>query len=187
MFTSFFVCPLSFEKFASGKLVGKADTYVVDHMLYDHEERELVSKVKFLDEDVDEDRFERLELIWYKTKKEAEDAAAGRAVDCLLLRYPTKQSADNIRYCEEKPYDIDGVPNLWRTVSTTVKFVLQINWTRGFPDIYKQKWIEIPESSEEVPEEVIRWVFGDGEDDAFIEDYRQRRLVQNDLEVISED
>lgn len=199
-FTSVYTCPLTGERFASGMLRGE-ENYVKDYMLYDSEKEELVSRFKFNGDVEDTVRFQEADFIWYKTKKDAEDSAAARAVDCLLLRYPTlhhimnrrdtphdgipmnlhmESSYDRCRYCEEEAYDVDSAPVLWKTISKSVDWVLQFDQSNGEIKFYFLTWARIPDSRE-VTDEFIRNVLDDA-DDLFLKEYKASRgSIQNNL------
>jgi hypothetical protein len=192
-FTSVYTCPLTGERFASGTLRGE-ENYVKDYMLYDSEEEELVSRFKFNGDVEDTERFHKVDFIWYKAKKDAENSAAARAVDCLLFRYPTlhhimnrfdtphsdipmnlhvESSDDRCQYCEEEAYDVDSAPVLWKTVSNSVDWVLQFDQSNGEIKFYCVTWARIPDSRE-VTDEFLRNVLDDG-DDSFLQEYKGSR------------
>jgi len=114
-FTGLFVCPLTGEKFASGKLVNDG-CWTEDHMYYDEERGLLLSNIRFRRDDEEDDcavwsdTLHRVDLVWYRTKRKAEEAAAARALDCLRRRatsyadgdrLPT-DAASRIRTCKMK-------------------------------------------------------------------------------------
>jgi hypothetical protein len=68
--------------------------------------------------------FIRINLIWYKTKKEAIDAAAGRAVDCF--RHRSSDDRSHQRYCSEIPYTIENSPVVWKSVSERAQYLIAI-------------------------------------------------------------
>jgi len=200
-FTSVYTCPLTGERFASGILRGGEDNYVKDYMVYDVEKEELVSRFKFNGDVEDTVRFHKVDFIWYKTKKDAEDSAAARAVDCLLFRYPTlhhvmnrrdtprndipmnlhmESSDDRCQYCEEEAYDVDSAPVLWKTISNTVDWVLQFDQSNGEIKFYFVTWARIPDPRE-VTDEFLRNVLDDG-DDSFLQEYKgSRGSIQNNF------
>lgn len=129
LFTSVFTCPLTGQRFPSGMLSG--GTYVQDFMYYDSNQGELKFK-QSVDGDVESEvNFYKIELIWYKTKKDAENAAAARAIDCLRHRDQIlRESTENSRYCIEKPYLAEDAPELWKAVSSTVESIVQFKYDK---------------------------------------------------------
>jgi hypothetical protein len=113
--TALFTCHLSGERFQCGKLIGGEGTYKEDYMYFDQDHRILVPRGIVEGASINVDDFIRVDLIWYKTKKEAIDAAAGRAVDCFRLRSSYNDS--HRRYCSEIPYTIKNSPAVWKSVS----------------------------------------------------------------------
>lgn len=47
-------------------------------------------------------------LVWYHTKKDAENSAASRALDCRLYSENASNGIPTARRCREEPYDIDS-------------------------------------------------------------------------------
>eukprot|EP00804_Cyclotella_cryptica_P027088 CCRYP_013621-RA/>CCRYP_013621-RA protein AED:0.37 eAED:0.37 QI:407/1/1/1/1/1/3/65/430 len=193
-FTSVYTCPLTGERFTSGMLRGGEDNYVKDYMVYDSEKKELVSRFKFNGEVADEVRFHKVDIIWYKTKKDAEDAAAARTVDCLLFRYPMLQHImnrdetshkyipmnlqieapdDRCRYCEEEAYDVESTPGLWKTISHTVDWVLQFDQSNGDIRFYFVTWARVPDT-DNITEEFLRSILDDG-GNTFLQEYKGSR------------
>lgn len=173
-FTAVYTCPLTGERFASGML---GATYVKDYMYYDSERKELVSKYKFDEDKMDMGRFHKLDLIWYRTKKEAEEAAAARAYDCFCYRFPSAENRDAIlenRYCKEDPYLKDLAPDVWREVAASVNSVLQFEPNKDQFEFNQVQWATLPESSE-LAEEMLRSVLNEDTDE-FAENYRKTRL-----------
>ncbi|KAL9188638.1 hypothetical protein ACHAXT_007016 [Thalassiosira profunda] len=84
LFTAIFTCNFTGERFASGKLVGKEGEYSTSHWYYNAGDQILFNT----DSSDAEERLglQKVNLVWYRTKKDAEDAAAGRAIDCLRFR-----------------------------------------------------------------------------------------------------
>jgi sulfatase maturation enzyme AslB (radical SAM superfamily) len=182
-------------------LRGEEDNYVNDYMVYDSEKKELVSRFKFHGDVEDNARFHKVDLIWYKTKRDAEDSAAARAVDCLLLRYPTlryimnrgetlhkyipmnlqmESCNDQCRYCEEEAYDVESTPVLWKTISNSVDWVLQFDQSNGDIKFYFVTWAKVPDSSE-VTNEFLKRVLDD-EDNTFLQEYKgSRGSITNNL------
>jgi len=83
-FTSIFTCPASQEKFMSGMLKSKP------------------KKAKVILEKAKEGM--QVEIVWYKKKKEAEHAAAARALDCLSYREGMGKRNMCYGLCDENPY-----------------------------------------------------------------------------------
>lgn len=78
-------------------------------------------------EDFHESNYDRVEFIWYRTKKEAINAAAGRALDCLRHR-DSGSTLSFVRYCCELPYTVDETPEIWKRVCITARGVCGIDW-----------------------------------------------------------
>ena len=118
LYSAIFTCHLSAERFKSGKLIGKEGTYIEEFMSFDKQARMLVPEKTMCQS---EDIIVKINVIWYRTKKEAVDAAAGRAVDCLRHRLaqhkPAADAQNPQRYCIESPYTIDNTPKAWKAVS----------------------------------------------------------------------
>jgi len=83
--TSIFKCPASQEKFMSGILKSKQN------------------KTKITQEKAREG-IQEVTIVWYKKKKEAEHAAAARALDCLSYREGMDQRNMCYGLCKEGPY-----------------------------------------------------------------------------------
>jgi hypothetical protein len=115
LWTAIFTCHLSGERFQSGKLNGGEGTYKEDYMYFDRDLCKLVPRQAVEEAALNELDFIRIDLIWYKTKKEAINAAAGRAVDCL--RHRASDDDSHQRYCSETPYTINNTPVGWKLVS----------------------------------------------------------------------
>ena len=115
LWTAIFTCHLSGERFQSGKLICGEGTYQEDYMYFDQNLRILVPQEAVEEAGLDVADFIRINLIWYKTKKEAIDAASGRAVDCL--RHRSSDDHSHQRYCSEIPYTIKNSPVVWKSVS----------------------------------------------------------------------
>ena len=80
-FTSVYSCPLTGERFASGII--SSGTCETDFMYYFSDLKQLKFKQMF-DEDVEDNiKIYKVYFVWYKSKKEAENAAAARAIDCF--------------------------------------------------------------------------------------------------------
>lgn len=119
LYSAIFTCHLSGERFQSGKMIGKEGTYKEEYIMsFDKQARMLVPEKTTCQS---EDLIVKINVIWYRTKKEAVDAAAGRAVDCLRHRLaqhkPTADAQNPQRYCIESPYAIDDTPKAWKAVS----------------------------------------------------------------------
>jgi hypothetical protein len=117
LYSAIFTCHLSGERFQSGKLNG--GTYKEECMSFDKHSRMLVPCASFEEASCkSKDTIVNINVIWYTTKKEAIDAAAGRAVDCLRHRLAQHRPAsDHQMYCMESPYAIDDTPKAWKSVS----------------------------------------------------------------------
>lgn len=115
LWTAIFTCHLSGERFQSGKLICGEGTYQEDYMYFGLNRCILVPREAVEEAGLDVGDFIRINLIWYKTKKEAIDAAAGRAVDCL--RHRSSDDHSHQRYCSEIPYTIENSPVVWKSVS----------------------------------------------------------------------
>ena len=137
LFTSVFTCHLSGERFASGKL-GSADDYKVECMFYNDRDDNLIPIIQALDEGSDEAYdsddvaemlgLHKIYLVWYKTKKQAEHAAAARALDCFMHRESNNGTNPRSYYCEEEPYSVENMSAIWRTVSESVQRVGSVVW-----------------------------------------------------------
>jgi hypothetical protein len=114
LWTAIFTCHLSGERFQSGKLICGEGTYQEDYMYFD-QNLILVPREAVEEAGLNVGDFIRVNLIWYKTKKEAMDAAAGRAVDCL--RHRSSDDHSHQRYCSEIPYTVENSPVVWKSVS----------------------------------------------------------------------
>jgi len=129
-FTGLFVCPLTGEKFLSGKLVHDDNNdWTEDHMFYHNDRELLLSKLRFggdgdaEEEDgcADDDIFPRVDLVWYATKSKAMEAAAGRALDCLGHRASVHAGDDvctmiDERCCAEEPFLRNESPSCWNGI-----------------------------------------------------------------------
>lgn len=145
LFSSIFTCSLSGERFASGKC-GSASRFKEKCMYYhnggdiliplDKEGSASDDSMSDSDEIIDMSRLQKVNLIWYKTKKEAENAAAGRAIDCFRYRDSivfADTSLSGNQYCEEVPYLSKDITEPWKSVSKSVKRVGNTVWAQG-PD-----------------------------------------------------
>mmetsp|Transcript_23026 Transcript_23026/g.49842 ORF Transcript_23026/g.49842 Transcript_23026/m.49842 type:complete len:514 (-) Transcript_23026:67-1608(-) len=65
----------------------------------------------------------KIHFIWYKTKKQAITAAAGRAIDCLRHRGSHNDTISDKRYCKELPYTVENTPEIWKLVSESAQRV----------------------------------------------------------------
>ena len=115
LWTAIFTCHLSNERFQSGKLNRGQRAYKEDHMYFDQAHSILVPRGLVEGVSTNVEKFISVNIIWYKTKKEAIDAAAGRAVDCFMLRSSNNDSHQ--RYCSEIPYTVKNSPTVWKSVS----------------------------------------------------------------------
>ena len=116
LFTAIFTCHLSGERFPSGKLLDMKDDYVEDCIYFDPLNCRLILRSTENDDAYENSAFERVDLVWYKTKKGAINAAAGRALDCMMYR-DTNGNISDTRYCVELPYTIDNTTESWKRVS----------------------------------------------------------------------
>lgn len=145
LFTSIFTCSLSGERFASGKC-GPTSRYKEKCMYYhiggdeliplDKEDSESDDSMSDSDEIIDMSGLQKVNLIWYKTKKEAENAAASRAIDCLRYRDSilfADASLSGNQYCKEVPYLSKDITEPWKSLSKSVKRVGNTVWALG-PD-----------------------------------------------------
>ncbi|KAL7543007.1 hypothetical protein ACHAXR_012297 [Thalassiosira sp. AJA248-18] len=130
LWTSIFTCPLSGERFASGK---HGNGYKEKYMYYCERGGTGMLIPQHEDGNEEDDGVgDRLCFVWYKKKKEAEVAAAGRAVDCLRHRDDVDSDpTPGNRYCEEIPYAANDVPGIWKSVSESVHQV----WDCEFPPL----------------------------------------------------
>jgi hypothetical protein len=83
-FTCVFTCPSSGEKFMCGTFGDK-------------------DKIKITQEKV-KDRDDLVTVIWYRKKKDAENAAAARALDCFSYREGNGDTRKSYGLCTEPPY-----------------------------------------------------------------------------------
>mmetsp|Transcript_16583 Transcript_16583/g.33565 ORF Transcript_16583/g.33565 Transcript_16583/m.33565 type:complete len:348 (+) Transcript_16583:1-1044(+) len=98
-FTSVFICPWTGERFLSGKLIGQNNSYSEEDFSFENAHQTI-----------------RKKLVWYRSKKEAENAAAGMCLDCFCLRDGAeKDYADPAirRFCVEAPHDSGGCSKNW--------------------------------------------------------------------------
>ena len=152
-FTAVFTCPLTGERFASGK-AGDEGSYKEDFWLYDRNEPRLIPR----DADTNEEDYTMLEdddnkgdegsaglqkvpIIWYRAKKEAENAAAARALDCLLYRQSTGNYSESIpQHCQEDPYAANEAPGAWKPVFESVDEVRDFRYSKQGIEIVSVKW-----------------------------------------------
>lgn len=127
MWTAIFTCRLSGERFPSGRLHGREDAYKTDCWYYDSSRCMIFPRENMEVEDFHESNYDRVEFIWYRTKKEAINAAAGRALDCLRHR-DSGSTLSFVRYCCELPYTVDETPEIWKRVCITARGVCGIDW-----------------------------------------------------------
>jgi hypothetical protein len=126
-FTALFVCPLTGEKFLSGKLANEED-WTVNHMYYDETSNLLISNIRFGNNDINPNEGDgvnlpRVDLVWYTTKSKAEEAAAGRALDCLRHRaavYTGDETYQRNLCCTDEPYLQNEAPGAWNEISDSV-------------------------------------------------------------------
>lgn len=202
LFTSVFTCPMTGERFAVSKLdaelvcswmhiltqpqslpfITKSGTladkqYDKVPMYYDSDRKLLKFNIEFDEDEEIEPTVHRLDFIWYKTKKDAEDAAAARALDCLRFRYPASHSSANQKkYCMEEPYTTDSIPEPWDKVSDTVTQVHQFEITKNGEIIPKHALWPILPSESKIPEDVLKSVF-DQDMDELLRAYKHQRTM----------
>ena len=112
LYTAIFMCPLSGERFLSGRLNDRKYYAEENYWYYDTSRCTLINRI-----DADESScMERINLVWYNTKKDAECAAAGRCLDCMNYRDTSNTIVSDTRYCEDLPYVIDSTPGSWNLV-----------------------------------------------------------------------
>jgi hypothetical protein len=129
LFTAVYTCHLSGERFPSGRLFGQEDAYEEHDWYYcqPDDTPDLLNDdggdedVAHDGNDVDHPGYQSIKLVWYKTKKEAEIAAAGRAVDCLKLRDAFQEEIPAERYCREVPYRLEDSPDASRLLSELLR------------------------------------------------------------------
>lgn len=126
LWTAIFTCHLSGERFPSGSLYGEEGAYQEDYWHFDPIRCMLIPR-EFCEADNHEHDFERVDFIWYKTKKGAINAAAARALDCLRHRYSSRTLSSS-RHCRELPYTVDEIPDVWKRVSRYVSGVCDVDW-----------------------------------------------------------
>ena len=130
-FTAVYVCPFTGEKYLSGTLQG-VDDPTSDHMFYDPARQLLLSNLRGSATAQEEAGGgggaaspppSKIDLVWYRSKKRAEEAAAGRALDCLRHRAAARDmdGASGGRYCAEEPYLRDEAPGGWQDISEAAK------------------------------------------------------------------
>lgn len=161
-FTAIFICPFTGERFASGKLIGEEGSYEDDYWLFDRGENRLVPREK---ETIEEGNFynnereeneerennkeltwQKIHFNWYRTKKQAETAAAGRALDCIMYRQESlcDTTTSDRQYCEEDPYTTDNVPERWKLVSESVNTVQDVVHGKGGISKVQVAWGSVP-------------------------------------------
>lgn len=161
LFTSVFVCPWTGERFLSGKLVDKQmECLEQDFDLKTEGSKEVQTKT----------------LIWYRefmlaflqmlffinciplvirrvfassagTKKDAENAAAGRALDCFYFRSSNKESVtvlESTKYCTDPPYGADDSPLNERDITQRLTGVMEIYNECSPPIFFQLPWKVIP-------------------------------------------
>jgi hypothetical protein len=126
MWTAIFTCHLTGEKFPSGSLHGREGAYENNSWYYDSS-RCMINPRENID-DFHESNFDRVDFIWYRTKKEAINAAAGRALDCLRHRDSSCCTYSSDRYCRESPYTVHEPPVIWKRVCQSARGVCGIDW-----------------------------------------------------------
>mmetsp|Transcript_14861 Transcript_14861/g.31174 ORF Transcript_14861/g.31174 Transcript_14861/m.31174 type:complete len:449 (-) Transcript_14861:1860-3206(-) len=137
-FTAVFTCPWTGERFASGKMVGCEDKFTQIDCIFaltpsaDGNGSTARAWPTDCEDKIPEwvNKF-RMNFVHYKTKKEAEIAAAGRAMDCILHRENVDKvglNEGNIieRYCLEEPYTLDEAPEPWKSISESVNEIVDV-------------------------------------------------------------
>lgn len=121
-FTALFTCHLTGERFASGTLIGEEES-CEENYWYHNPRRGVVPRwdeviIENAGNDNDDySGLERIYFVWYKSKKEAEIAAAGRAVDCLRRRDLLNDEILDVQYCREPPYSVENIPEVCKLAS----------------------------------------------------------------------
>lgn len=152
-FTAVFTCPWTGERFASGKMVGEEDDYIEEKGLLGEDHEALP-----------------VNLVWYKTKKLAENAAAGRAYDCLIHRDTCVPEPNPPTYCSEFPYLVDAVPSDWDDASRNVTRVFWHD-RQSKNEFRVTDWPEVKE--ERLP--IQFRILADGENDKWRAGYTKSR------------
>lgn len=128
LYTSVFVCPWTGERFLSGKLVDKQMQYM---------EKNFELGVQGSEEGV-----ETRKLVWYRTKKDAINAAAGRALDSFQFRFLSNNAVPILntpRYCVEPP---DGYNE--RDIIQRLTGVMEVYTEMNKPIYFKLSWMVVP-------------------------------------------
>lgn len=156
-FTATYVCPLTGEKYLSGTLNHVGDQ-TIDHMFYDPVRHLLLSNLrspaavqgKAEGEDCAESHpLFKIDLVWYSSKKRAENAAAARALDCLRHRASAygMDGASGGLCCAEEPYLRGEAPGGWRDISEAAKAAEEMIYDGATPlEPYYVPFAVVPES-----------------------------------------
>ena len=155
LFTSVFVCPWTGERFLSGKLAGRQ----LEYLERDFDFGEQGAK-----------NVETKTLVWYRklmrsfcsqtastntimvffitgTKRDAENSAAGRALDCLRHRAISKSSVTVVKstkYCTDVPYGTNGFDVAPQDITQKLTGVLQVYTKMNRPIVFKLPWKVVP-------------------------------------------
>jgi hypothetical protein len=128
LYTSVFVCPWTGERFLSGKLVEKQMQYMEQHFE--------------LGVQGSEEGAETRKLVWYHTKKDAVNAAAGRALDSLQFRFLGNNAVPILntpRYCVEPPDEYNE-----RDIIQRLTGVMEVYTEMSRPIYFKLPWVVVP-------------------------------------------
>jgi hypothetical protein len=154
-------------------------------MYYFSDLKELKFNMMF-DENVENNStIHKLDLIWYTNKKNAEDAAAARAVDCLRFRYPTSHCSGK-KYCMEEPYTTKSTTELWKNVSKSVTQVFQFETTKDGEIVAKPEVWPTLLSAGKISEDVLKSVF-DQDIDELLRAYKHQRTMPPDEMAVEEE
>ena len=123
LWTAIFTCKLTGERFPSGSLHGRGE----NNCWFYESSRCMIVPRENIENDFHECNFDRVDLVWYRTKKDAINAAAGRALDCLRHR-DSNRAYSSVRYCCELPYTIDETPEVWKRVCQCARGVVGMDW-----------------------------------------------------------
>jgi hypothetical protein len=103
------------------------------------------------------------------TKKEAEDAAAARALDCLMFR----SGVENNNLCLEDPYSVHTIPETWKRISECVSVVKDFDWQQEYATKTEVLW---PIVRVRFGVDELQSIFTITEDDAkYNAEYKERR------------
>lgn len=103
-FTSIFTCPVTGEKFLSGTFGDKLSMMIQEEPVRRRQSSNEMSSAS--NEEGGDDRM-MISVCWYRKKRDAEYAAAARALDSLTYREGNGQKHMSYGLCEEGPYLVD--------------------------------------------------------------------------------